>query len=60
MLCAHTISQVAERAATKLVSEPHPLENLVVASVKHCSILALDVLYFRSLRSIEGGPAYAH
>jgi len=41
---------VAERAATEVVSEPHPQEKLVVASVKHCSILALDVLYFRPSR----------
>jgi hypothetical protein len=41
---------VAERAATLVVSEPHPQENLAVASVKHCSILALIVLFFRPLR----------
>jgi len=31
-------------------SGPHPLEKKLVASVKHCSILALAVLYFRLSR----------
>ena len=56
MLSAHNLTFVAERAATEFVSEPHPQEKLVVASVKHRSILALDMLYFRPSREDQ---AYA-
>lgn len=49
-MLARTISQSRREGCDRIVSEPHPLENLAVAGVKHCSILALNVLFFRPLR----------
>jgi hypothetical protein len=59
ILAGKEISRVAERAATARGAQSRfpvvilgltLLEKLLVASVKHCSILALDMLYFRLLR----------
>ena len=46
-MLARTISHVAERAATESFPNLTLWKKVTVASVKHCSILALDVLCFR-------------
>ena len=47
MLSAHNLTCRRE-GCDGVVSEPHPLgKKAAVASVKHCSILALNVLFFR-------------
>ena len=42
--CAHLTTDSAERAAGARTLNPHPLKKMVVATMKHCSILALGVV----------------